>query len=116
MLFESVTVVKYILLFSFMEWSNMQFQDIVPVGHGYTICVVVRRHFYIICVFRTFQITEWLVPRHIQKVSHLNLVQSLAILAEDFRGFLSTSAQLTRYYLILVHDRFLWILYQFIVH
>jgi hypothetical protein len=149
MLFECVTVVKYILLFSFRECCNMQSQDIVPVGHGCTRCIAVRRHICIIFVFRTLQVTERLAPRRIQKVPHLNLVQWLAILAAPrriqkvpylnlvqwlailaaprrvqkvphlnlvqwlailagaVRGFLSHSAQLTRYYLILVLDRFL---------
>jgi len=58
MLSECVIVITYILLFSFREWSNLNFQDIVPVGYGYNKCTAVREHFYIICMFRALQVIE----------------------------------------------------------
>jgi hypothetical protein len=53
-----VIVVIYILLFSFREWGNMHFQDVVPVGYGYTKYIAVSRHFYVICMFLALKVIE----------------------------------------------------------
>ena len=55
---ECVILVTYILLFSFRECINMHFQDIVPVGYGYTKYIAVRRQFYIIRMFSALRVIE----------------------------------------------------------
>jgi hypothetical protein len=53
----------------------MHVYDILSVGYGYTKYISVRRHCYIICMFRALQVIEWLISRYIQKVASLNLAQ-----------------------------------------